>query len=828
MNKMSLKWKIVIIASIMLLLGISVMTFFVSRQFFKLNMNMANSLAEESTSRFTHTLDTRIQSNIAAARMLSAVAEKMKEIKLSREQATQWLETLLSQNEELYSVWMSWEPNAFDGLDSQYAKNKTETGQFLPLLYRDGQKIRMESLVMQNPELQEEALFKWIETLKKTKGLYISDPYTYTFLDGAKAKMISIGVPVMRDGVFLGFVGTDIPIDKTLLDSGEAPTFSMGFSYGITPSGLFFQHEDQNMLGKSAFDFLSPELTEAVKFSMRDGQERTIDSLSPIYNQGSFSVVRPVKFHDNGKYWVVGYSIPYKEIYKLVYRGLIQMVLIGSFFTLVLCALLYSIVARNLAPLRKITNVSQQLALGDISILDELEKDAGEANDTKNEADTVMNSFVYIARNMHQQAFYDVLTGLPNRALFYERLGQTIQAAKRYEGIAAVMFMDLDGFKIVNDAMGHTFGDQLLLEVGRRIKERVRESDTVARLGGDEFTVVLDKLRNVEEIGAIAESVMELFEKPFIVGTDTLNLNISIGIAVIPHDDDTVEGIVRKADAAMYVSKNRGKGCYSFSSPEIEEATRHKMSMAAKLMNAVRNEELLLHYQPQIFVDGIEKHTIGVEALLRWNSPENGIILPGEFIPLAEESGLIVRIGRWVLQEACKAIRLFEEMGMPFHVAVNISPIQFKLAGFVDEIKSVIEKENIKPEHLHLEITESVFMDGGEVVEILKQLKKLGVKIALDDFGTGYSSLGMLHKLPIDYLKIDRSFVTDIDKRDKNLASVILSMAKMLEVEVISEGVETQEELKRLIQEGGNLFQGYLFSRPIPLRQVISINEKEE
>ncbi len=412
-------------------------------------------------------------------------------------------------------------------------------------------------------------------------------------------------------------------------------------------------------------------------------------------------------------------------------------------------------------------------------------------------------------------SIFDPLTGLPNRMMFYDRLAQTISRTQRYKNMAAVIFIDLDGFKLINDTLGHEVGDELLIAVADRLRARVRQTDAIARIGGDEFIVILDEIKTFEEINIAAGNILENLKNPYMINGAKIIIGASMGIAVAPVDDTTIDGIIRKADMAMYLSKEKGKGCFSFSSNEIDIKNQKKMALVSRLSNALTNNEFKLFFQPQIEIEINGINIVGAEAFLRWQCPDSGLVSSADFIGIAEDSGLLIQIGKWVINEACKTIKEIEKSNPNFKISVNISAKQFKNTNFVEDVKEAVTNSNIIPSNLQLEITESVFLSS-DAKEKLFKLKEIGVLIALDDFGTGYSSLSALHELPIDYLKIDKSFIESLHKEDnKEVAAAIISMSGVLQIETISEGVEDEKQLEYLVKAGGNLFQGYLFSHPV-------------
>ncbi len=428
-------------------------------------------------------------------------------------------------------------------------------------------------------------------------------------------------------------------------------------------------------------------------------------------------------------------------------------------------------------------------------------------------------------------AYYDGLTGLPNRRFYKELLVRALQYAERHRKILTVMFIDLDGFKRVNDTLGHEAGDQLLKEVAVRLEHCVRKSDYVARqqqegtvpdmvsrIGGDEFIVLLNDVALGSDAARVAQRMLEAIGAPCLLGGQEVRVSASIGIALYPADGTDAETLLKCSDIAMYHAKEQGKDNYKFYSSTLNAAARERLTMENDLRRAVEKEEFILHYQPRVAIPN--GRVTGLEALVRWSHPGRGLVPPGDFIALAEETGLIVPIGQWVLRQACEQHREWTAAGLPaVPLAVNVSRRQFERQKLNDVVAKVLRDSGCEPRHLELEITESMIMQDPEKTSAtLRELRDIGIRIAVDDFGTGYSSLDILKKLPLDYLKIDRSFVANITTADgdRAIASAIVSMAHSLKLKVIAEGVETKEQLAVLAELGCDEAQGYLFGRPMP------------
>lgn len=420
--------------------------------------------------------------------------------------------------------------------------------------------------------------------------------------------------------------------------------------------------------------------------------------------------------------------------------------------------------------------------------------------------------------HLYYLAHFDQLTGLPNRLLFEDRLQRACLNAQRHGRKVALLFIDLDRFKFINDTFGHASGDLLLKGVAERLVACVRKSDTVARLSGDEFTVILENLHSVSDAVQVAESITAALAKPFSILNNDLHITPSIGVSLYPDHDLTTDGLMRKSDAAMYKAKKNYGGQFLVYDEHMGNGVLERLTIEKGLRTALDDKEFSLHYQPQC--NAVTGEVLGVEVLLRWHHPRLGPVSPAKFIPIAEETGLIVPIGEWVLREACRQHVTWQDRGLPpIRIAVNISAVQFRQRDFHGLVKSIIEESGIKPEFLELELTEGVVMGNAPTtIDSLARLRQLGVRLAIDDFGTGYSSLSYLREFPLDRLKIDRSFIRNIDKIPANLAIVraMVALGKNLELEIIAEGVETNSELALVAANDCAEVQGYHIAKPMP------------
>lgn len=424
-----------------------------------------------------------------------------------------------------------------------------------------------------------------------------------------------------------------------------------------------------------------------------------------------------------------------------------------------------------------------------------------------------------------QNAFYDTLTGLPNRALFMDRLQMAFVHNKRNKDhLFAILFLDLDRFKNINDSFGHLIGDELLVLVAKRLRFHIRPDDTIARFGGDEFVVLLGNIKEVSDATKIAERINNVLTEPFHLMHHELYISITIGIAISTHEYQQPEETLRDADTAMYHAKLSGKACYLVFDKSMHVNALDRLELEIDLRHAIERKEFVLYYQPIISLEN--RSIIGFEALVRWNHPRRGFLLPMEFIPLAEETGLIIPLSLWIIREACRQILIWQQQipsESPLVISINISPKHFKNYSFVDQIINILDETKLNPEHLALEITETVIMDNTDhMIAVLSQLKDLGIKIHIDDFGTGYSSLSYLQRFPINTLKIDRSFIGRLSGTGKDIEIVqsIINMAHNMKLHVIAEGVENAENLETLENLKCEYAQGYFFSHPLNINDA--------
>jgi len=428
-----------------------------------------------------------------------------------------------------------------------------------------------------------------------------------------------------------------------------------------------------------------------------------------------------------------------------------------------------------------------------------------------------ISKYIEQQKQMDHLAYHDALTKLPNRVHFEERLEHILEVSRRNKSIIAVLFIDLDRFKIVNDTLGHHIGDGMLKTVAKRIQSVLRKSDTIARIGGDEFVVILETMETRSEAARVSEKIIAAVKRPMLVDSHNLNTTASIGIAIFPDDGETMHDIIKHADNAMYQAKKLGKDRYHYYVKQLSDDAHSRLQIEQALRHAIENDELELFYQPQY---NLKSHKIvGIESLLRWHNKTLGTISPDQFIPIAEETGLIIKIGEFVFEEACRAFMELQEAGAAVDVvAINVSSVQFRQSDFLNSLKQIMKTVGISAHHIEIEITEGYIMEYTKSnLTVLDDLRALGLKIAIDDFGTGYSSMSYLKKLPIDSIKIDKSFIDEIasNHNDFEITKAIIALSSSLGYSVVAEGIETKEQEDALLDLDCDIGQGYYFSRPL-------------
>ncbi|WP_134702737.1 EAL domain-containing protein [Ammoniphilus sp. YIM 78166] len=635
------------------------------------------------------------------------------------------------------------------------------------------------------------------------------------YYDGTTNYIIS---PYMRDKQIMDFkdqIGPVAVIQKTL-SSNPVLLSITGFNprtFGHPPvyteqNGQKFVELANQEIQFGDYKFQQEELdVPAVRMAMESGN--VVSFLAEWSGQAVLKSFIPILAETP---YVIGIVTDYKVVQEVLDKQLLNSLIISVIVLVFVFCISYLLADYIVRPLNRILQKVNEIAEGNIGSQVKIDR-RDELGLLSNGVNKMSTNLLNYTNEIQYQANHDYLTGLPNLRLFNQITSE--KAAEANQSSFAILFLDLDKFKFVNDMLGHAAGDHILKAAAERVTSLLQDGETLARIGGDEFLLLLPNSQR-ERAKETAERIKKEFEKPFVYGGNEFFITVSIGISLYPTDSTDVEAIVNNADMAMYRAKERGRNNYQFYCSDMNEAIQRRALLEKGMRRALERGEFILHYQPQVDIQtGI---LTGNEALIRWHHPDLGMISPMEFIPLAEETGLISMMGEWIIRTACKQNKQWQENGFPpMRISVNLSVHQFQQINLVDQVKEALEATGLDPQYLELEITESIAMYNEEyVISKLQALKNLGVKIAIDDFGTGYSSLSYLRKFPIDCLKIDKSFVRDIgDESDAMIISTIMAMARQLKVNVIAEGVETEEQLDLLRELQCNEAQGYLFSKPL-------------
>lgn len=620
---------------------------------------------------------------------------------------------------------------------------------------------------------------------------------------------IMLTAPVLdTDGRLVAILGGSFDLlgENFLKDLAAIRINRTGYLALFNIDRTVLMHPDQGYIMKrpiaAGMDML---FDNAVAGYEGSGETRDLNGISMIT---SFKRLRSTK-------WILSANYPVDDAYSPLYHAQLYFLLSVALGTVTALATSWFRMKQITAPLLRFT-----------SHVETLPEKSGENRfitfETKDEIGAMANTFNAMIAKLDRQAYYDSLTNLPNRALLQDRLGQALAHASRDNRRLGILFLDIDRFKGINDSLGHVAGDLLLVEIAGCLRGCVRESDTVARHGGDEFIIVLWGIECDEDLSKLAKKILKSLEVPHVVNGQEMYVTASIGISVFPNDGKDLDTLLKNADAAMYKAKEEGRNNYQFFSEELNSTAMERLMLEVNLRRGLERSELLLYYQPQVELQGGK--LVGMEALVRWQHPERGMISPMKFIPLAEETGLINQIGDWVLRTACETLNTLRREGFEnLRMSVNLSSIQIRQRNFVAHVKDILAETGVDPGFIELELTESALMaNADEMITELGKLKDIGISLAVDDFGTGYSSLSYLKLFPIDRLKIDRSFITDVttNPNDSAITEAIIAIGQRMGLKVIAEGVETAEQLTYLRHLGCNEAQGYFMCRPVPLDEL--------
>jgi diguanylate cyclase (GGDEF)-like protein len=584
---------------------------------------------------------------------------------------------------------------------------------------------------------------------------------------------------------------------------------SGGYVYLIDRNGRLLSHPDKTRIGE---DVTRNEVVQEIINHKRSGYQQVTNTRGVLMD-ASYAYIPEVG-------WGVVAQVPDEMIYEPLqsFRKHLWKLAAAVFLLLSGVTALYA--RQIIRPIRKLYIAVDQVAKGNY------ETDIRNVSSSKEieELTNRFNEMLYTIRDAREQiqyqAYHDPLTGLPNRILAADRLGQMLAHAQRTRTKVAVLFLNLDRFKGINDSLGHSIGDRLLREVAERIAGCVTENDTVSRIGGDEFLLMIPDVTQVQDVMSVVQEILQVLNVPFHLDQHELFLTASIGISFYPDDGEEIGQLITNADIAMHRAKKQGRNTSQLHTPAMNQQAAERLLLENHLHKAIERQEFLVYYQPKI--DLFTGKLVGMEALVRWNHSIWGLVSPAKFIPIAEDSGLIGPIGEWVLRTACAQTKRWQEEGLtPVRIAVNLSAHQVEQSNLVETVQRILEETGLEPRYLELELTESILMQNTESVnETLHRLRDMGISIAIDDFGTGYSSLSYLHSFPITCLKIDQSFVRRIegsgDRTDGVIAKAVIALAHNLDLEVVAEGVEDKHQMEFLREEGCSFAQGFLFSKPLP------------
>lgn len=670
-------------------------------------------------------------------------------------------------------------------------------------------------MTLTSPELNPQRKIKW------TPPLF--DPVLRTW-------MVSAVQPLDIDGKWVGALGQDIQLSRffKLIQGANDPFQGEHYILRDSQGGFILAGPWQAELESGVERFaIDPQETDLLAI-LAQPLTNSATLMGEIMLQGqSYHVIgislQPMNWH---YLHLIPTQAMLENLVKMVYITALLLIFTGVAVTLLINGAVGKVVAK---PIEQLVLRTRLFAIG---LKPEPVSDWGSYEITelalaldmmKDDLDRETNRLAFLAT-------HDDLTGLPNRSLLNDRLGQVIANAKQHKTKAAVLFLDLDQFKAINDSSGHSVGDQLLKIVAERLSFQLREEDIVSRFGGDEFVIVIENFKHTHELSNIAEKLLFIIKQPYLIDGYDLTLTASIGISVYPEDSSEAETLIQNADTAMYQLKHKRRNAFQFHTQEIRDRVLRKLQLEDALRKAFENDQFVLYYQPQVKLDN--KQIYGMEALIRWQHPDLGIVSPLDFIPLAEETGLIIEIGEWVVKTACLQMKEWSEQ-YPWlrRMGINLSVKQFQQKGFCQRIEHILQEQNLDSSKIDFEITESILMSDIEgAILTLAKFRSLGISISIDDFGTGYSSLSYLKHLPADSLKIDRAFVNEMvnDKNDQAIIRSIIALATNLNLSVIAEGIETVEQDLMLTQMGCSNAQGYYFSRPLPADEIASLLAKQQ
>lgn len=787
---------------------------------YKANAEEGELRAQQQSEIFVNRISDHFVEVIHIVDTLRATLLQLKESGMANRAFTVDLLTdILEEKPALLGLFTIWEPDAFDGQDARYKDGNLYhdiTGRFIPYIVRRDEQIR----VLPIHSYDSTIYGSWYNIPKTTKRFALIEPYHY-FLDGQQLPMTSLVFPILDSNEkFMGVVGADFSLDFMQQEIEQIRPLG-GYASIITAEHKYLAHGSDPSKMMQTFESFDEKHQNADLLSDR------VVSLYTTSASGEsvYKLIYPISMAD--ALWHLEITIPKRNMQQSFRLSLRDSLFISGFalavVVLLMMALIRRIIVRNI---RSVIHVTSAMAKGDLR--KRLEIRSGDEFETMaSHFNQMIEGRLAAENHIRYQATHDMLTKSFNRKGFYEYI-QTGLEHNDPESLAALLFIDLDRFKLINDSLNHEMGDAVLVEVSRRIRTILNDDGVVFRFGGDEFIVMLPEVSYEHEALRIAEGILTSIAKPIKLPLRQIFMSASIGIAIDKWSRfRESDRLIKEADTAMYIAKKE-RNTYKVFVPEMNQVPTREMEMENDLGRALAEGQFELYYQPK--VDVATNRIYGAEALIRWQHPEWGEISPIEFVPIAERSGLINPIGEWVIQTACSQNRKWQDMGLPpLTIAVNISMVQFQQTSILEMIRKHIENAQIRPHLLELELTESVFMENPtQTLKLLSELKEMGVQISLDDFGTGYSSLSYLKNIPLDYLKLDSSFISSIetDLQEQLIVKSVIVIAHNLGLKVVTEGVETSAQYEILKEHLCDGIQGYYFSPPLPADRFVEFYRK--
>ncbi|RCW44182.1 bifunctional diguanylate cyclase/phosphodiesterase [Paenibacillus prosopidis] len=809
--RLSIAQKLILSLGLLIILSFGILVTAHLVKLYNTNLRESELLAQTQSMAYISPFSKTLDQTIAMIDTLKAAMLQMRSDQMQdREYIVRLMKQILNEHPQLLGVYTVWEPNAFDGQDALYRnKNSSDddTGRFIPYVIRKDGYTQVHAV----KHYEDETKGSYYQIPKRTKAFSLIEPYSYE-IDGSPFLMTSLVLPILDEqGHFLGIVGADISLDLVQRHIEDARPLG-GYVNIITGKNNYLAN------GRN------PELVmQPYKAWSDNSQLEAMKGTTPHFRYtpdagGNGTVLRmfyPIKFKNAS--WYIETVIPKKNMLSDFYNSLKDSIVITTaallFMTIMMGLLVRKIILVNI---HKVVQATSAVAIGD-----EGQKLNIQTNDEFEFMANHFNNMIEHRKEAEQlieyQSTHDLMTGLPNRYAYRRHIESKAAAGVSNDGHIALLFIDLDRFKIINDTLDHVMGDQLLKQVAERIVQTVADKGIVFRFGGDEFVALLDNVSHLNQALLVADDILSVIAEPIRLTDRLFYITASIGMSLHHQLTPCIgDQLVKESDIAMYVAKKERNTCKIYI-PSMNDVPQKELMLENSLFKALEQGQFMLYYQPKIEV--ATGSIYGAEALIRWKHPEFGMVSPLDFIPLAEKTGFIIPLGEWVLHTACQQIREWDRMGLPpLSVSVNMSMMQFQQKQIVYTIERIITGAGIRPERIELELTESIFMDNPEhTLKILHELQQLGIKLSLDDFGTGYSSLSYLQNIPLHTLKLDKSFINNIvnDFKKQMIFKSVVVIAHNLNLKVVTEGVETEDEMRIIREHNCDGVQGYIYSPPV-------------